>query len=240
MAWAEARVLDHVQVEAVLLDTGGALSLAANEKELHSEHLLVHNGDILHDLDLRKPWEAHIASKADVTLVVVDRERINTVLSRDTGFVGVAGHARTPESSLTDSVRSTFTGIAFYRTSVLKGLARGAWSVKELWFDLLEQGKNVQVWFAPDDCLWEDCGTPEDLARVTRDELQRRHLSQWIDPSAQVHPESRLSPLSVAEFGTRLYRGAVLEDSIVLPGGEVGPHEILHRVIRNPGGDVKW
>jgi hypothetical protein len=47
LAWAEARYLDHVQIEPVLLDTGAALARRKYEDEILSGHVLVHNGDLI-------------------------------------------------------------------------------------------------------------------------------------------------------------------------------------------------
>lgn len=236
MAWGEARILDHVQVEPVLLDSGGALARAWCERELHGEHLLVHNGDILHDIDLREPWARHVRNRNDLTLVVVDRPAINTVACQADRFVGVRGHKDCPEAFPEGVRMRTFTGIAFYRTAILEGWPNEPWSVKDLW----HRADRAGIWEAPEGCVWEDCGTPEDLVRATRDEMARRGRDRWVDPTAQVHAEAEVGPGCVAEFGTRVQRGAVLEDAILLPGAEAGPGERLTHLLRNPGGDAPW
>lgn len=232
--WGEARQLDHVQVEPILLDTGGALAML--RPDLASDHLLVHNGDILHDIDLVPAWKAHLASGAAATLVVVDRPRVNTVRHRDGAFAGVAGHPRCPESALTDSVASTFSGIAFYRTKSLGSRPVEPWSVKELWHDLLEQGETVLCWQAPATASWEDLGTATDLAHAILDGLPR----PWLHPECHVAPDASLGEGVAIEYEASVGAGASLSRTVVFPGADVAPGEILDRVLRNPGGDLPW
>lgn len=232
--WGEARNLDHVQVEKVLLDTGGALAML--KPELASEHLLVHNGDILHDIDLVGAWKAHLASRAAATFVVVDRPKVNTVRVRDGCFVGVAGHPRCPDDALTDSVGRTFSGIAFYRVADLGSRPVQPWSVKELWHDLLEAGALVQCWDAPRNSRWDDLGTASDLAQAILDGLE----SPWIHPDSHVSPDAVLAPDVAVEYEARVGASARLYRCAILPGAEVAPGEILDGVLRNPGGDLAW
>jgi NDP-sugar pyrophosphorylase family protein len=240
LSWAEARSLDHVQVEPLLLDTGGALGRLVHERELLADHLLVHNGDILHDIDLAQPWKIHLGSGAAATLVVVDRPRVNTVVESDGYFGGVVGHPRCPTSLPDNSCRVTFTGIAFYKTRFLGGDPDRPWSVKELWHDFLEQGLPIRIWKAPATSRWDDLGTPDDLGRAVQAEIARRGLSHWIDPGADVASDAVVGPGCAVEFGARLASGAVLENSVVFPGGEVERGQILTCVLRNPGGDLSW
>lgn len=240
LAWAEARSLDHVQVEPVLLDTGGVLGRLVHGRELLADHLLVHNGDILHDIDLREPWKLHLESGAAATLVVVDRPRVNTVVEIDGAFGGVVGHPRCPSPLPGHSRRATFSGIAFYRTRFLGGDPDHPWSVKELWHDLLEQGNPPRIWTAPAPARWDDLGTPDDLGRAVRDEIARRGLSRWIDPGAEVAPDAAVGAGCAVEFGARVGSGAVLENAVVFPGGEVPSGQKLTNLLRNPGGDLPW
>lgn len=240
LAWAEARSLDHVQVEPVLLDTGAALARLAAEGEILADHLLVHNGDILHDIDLSVPWKAHLDSGAAATLVVVDRPRVNTVVERDGLFAGVLGHPRGPSTAPADARRWTFSGIAFYRTRSISGNPDAPWSVKELWHDLLEHGRAIQVWSAPESALWDDLGTADDLGRAIQSEMRRRNLSYWIDPDADASPEAWIGPGCAVEFGARVEPGARLENSVAFPGAEVLSGQILTNTLRNPAGDLPW
>lgn len=230
--WGEARCLDHVQVEPDVLDTGGALAML--RPDLASEHLLVHNGDLVHDIDLVTAWKVHLGSGAAATLVTIDRPAVNTVRVRDGLFAGVAGHPRCPESSLTDSVGRTFSGIAFYRVADLGRRPVAKWSVKELWHDLLEAGRPVRCWDAPATSRWDDLGTPAELAAAIL------AGGSWIHPEAHVDPSAQLGPDVVVEYEARIGAGATLSRCVLFPGAEAAPGEILDRTLRNPAGDLPW
>lgn len=238
LSWAEARHLDHVQVEPVLLDTGGALARLVHDQELLSDHLLVHNGDLTHSIDLASAWRTHLDEHADATLVVLDRPDVNPNVAVDNGrFQGVFGHERGPSPS-EGLLSRTFSGIAFYRRSVLGGDPHHPWSVKELWHDLLETGKKVLAWQAPADSHWDDLGKPADFLRALGQELSRRGIPRWIDPAAQVDAQARVDPGCAVEFGAQMSGGSRLESSILLPGAILAEGEHLRGTLRNPGGDL--
>jgi NDP-sugar pyrophosphorylase family protein len=238
LAWAEARCLDHVQVEPELLDTGGALGRLEAEGEFCSGHVLVHNGDLVHDLDLRRAWKRHLESGADATLLVVDRPRINTVALRGESFAGVLGHPRGPVALPAECRARTFTGIAFYRRAALAGRPIGPWSVKELWHDLLEAGRVVRAWDAPEGSTWEDLGSARDFARVVREEIRRRGLARWIDPDACLAEDALVGEGCAVEFGALVGRRARIEDSVLLPGAEIPAGELVRGMLVNGGGHL--
>jgi mannose-1-phosphate guanylyltransferase len=238
LSWAEARHLDHVQVEPVLLDTGGAIGRMRSRGDLVSEHILVHNGDLVHDIDLREPWAQHVRTRADATLVVVDRPRVNTVVVREGRFSGVLGHPRATGRPEPGDLARTFSGIAFYRRAVVPARSDGPWSVKELWHDLLEQGGGIHAWEASPECRWDDLGTSRDFVRAVREEMTRRGIETWIDPGAQVEASARILAGSAVECGAFVGAGAVVEDSVLFPGAIVEEGESVRGVLRNAGGDL--
>jgi len=238
LSWAEARSLDHVQVEPVLLDTGGALACLLHEGELGSDHLLVHNGDLVHSIDLSVPWRTHLERGADATLVVLDRPEVNpNVAVSDGRFRGVFGHPRGPIASPQLEAR-TFSGIAFYRKSALGGDPHRPWSVKELWHDLLEAGKTVLAWQAPQGSHWADLGHPAEFLRELRRELASRELRCWIDPTAVVGEGARVGDDCAVEFGAHLGAESRLESGILFPGASLEAGRTLEGILRNPGGDL--
>lgn len=238
LSWAEARSLDHVQIEPVLLDTGGALAKLVHDQELWSDHLLVHNGDLTHSIDLAMAWQAHLAEQADATLVVLDRPEVNpNVAVRDGRFQGVFGHKRGPSPAPTLLSR-TFSGIAFYRRGVLGGDPHHPWSVKELWHDLLDAGKKVLAWQAPANSRWDDLGKPADFLRALGQELSLRGIPRWIDPTAQVDMQAQVDPGCAVEYGAQVAEGSRLESSILFPGAILAAGEHLRGTLRNPGGDL--
>ena len=237
--WADARGLDHVQVEPELLDTGGALGRLESRGELVSENVLVHNGDLVHGIDLAAAWKAHLDSGAEATLLVVDRPRVNTVAVRDGRFAGVVGHPRGPREIPAGCRARTFTGIAFYRRRILSGCPDRPWSVKELWHDLLEAGRPIRVLELPDPVRWSDLGTGADFRAEVRAELSRRGIALWRDPSSLVADTARILPGSVVEMGAEVGAGACVDGAILLPGARVLPGERVAGILRNGSGDLE-
>jgi len=239
VAWAEARRIDHVQVEPILLDTGGAIGQLEAEGELGADHLLVHNGDLVHDLDLREAWREHLRTEAPATLVVVDRPRFNSVVATsDNTFAGVIGHPRGPAGPGPGCRIRTFSGIAFYRRRIFTGRCAKPWSIKELWHDLLERGEAIRIWEAPPDAMWDDLGSAADFSRAVGEELARRGLDRWIDPDAEVAATAEIGPGCAVEFGARVDDGARMERSVLFPGAQVRVGEVLRGILRNFGGDL--
>ncbi|MCB9497465.1 MAG: NTP transferase domain-containing protein [Fibrobacteria bacterium] len=232
--WGEARGIDHVQVEPGVLDTGGVLAML--RPEIQSSHLVVHNGDVLHDIDLVQPWMHHLHTGASATLVMIDRPGVNTVQVCKGAFAGVVGHPRCPAHTVPGTYGRTFSGIAFYRVRDLGKRPVAKWSVKELWHDLLESGLPIQCWEAPASTRWEDLGTPADLAEA----ILRESAGGWIHPESHVDPSAVLGTDVVLEYGVRVGPGAHLSNCILLPGSEAAPGEHLDRLLRNPAGDLLW
>lgn len=238
--FAKAHGIGHVQVEPTLLDSGGALSKAFASRKLPSPHVLAHNGDILHDIDLKAAWQAHLEGGNDVTLVMVDVPRINTVHVCDGLFAGVAGHPACP-TDLDGTRALTFSGIAFYRTSLLQGWSTRAWTIKDLWHKAaFVQSLKVACWEAPAVSLWEDCGVPGDLARAGFLLLEREGKEQWIDPTAKVSVDAVLAGRVVVEAGGWIEAGAHVEDVLLQPDSRVKAGESVRRTVRNAGGDAIW
>lgn len=237
-AWAEARGLDHVQVEPELLDTGGALGRLESRGELLSEHVLVHNGDLVHEIDLFEAWKAHLASGAEATLLCVDLPRVNTVVERRGRFGGVLGHPRGPRGLESGDRTCTFSGIAFYRRRVFAGRPDRPWSVKEVWHDLLEKGTQVGVVILGPEAKWSDLGTAAEFFAATARELARRGIESWLDPAAEVSATAETGPGSVVELGSEIGEGAEVRDCVLFPGARVLPGERIARVLRNGSGDL--
>lgn len=238
--FANARGIEHVQMEPTLLDSGGALAKAFAGRKLQAAHVLAHNGDILHDIDLTAAWKSHLEGGNDVTLVMVDVPRINTVHVREGLFAGVAGHPACP-ADLEGTRALTFSGVAFYRTSLFQGWSTRAWTIKDLWHKVaFEKAGKVAAWEASAGSLWEDCGVPGDLARAAMRLLEGQGLTCWVDPTAKVSVDAVLGEGTVVEAGAWVDARAEVSHSLLQPGSRVGLGEHLNRVVRNAGGDAAW
>jgi NDP-sugar pyrophosphorylase family protein len=237
---AREHQLDHVQMEPVLLDSGGALAKAVAGRRLQAEHVLAHNGDVLHDFDLGALWEGHLEAGNDITLAMVDVPSVNTVLVEEGCFAGVLGHPSCPTETA-GARRLTFSGIAFYRTELFKGWSTRAWTVKDLWHKAaFEQGRRVACVELPKERLWEDCGRAEDLLHAAHRLLAREGKTGRVSPQARVSVDAAIGEDAVIEADVWIEAGASVRNCLLLPGARVAAHEELSDLVRNPGGDARW
>lgn len=150
--------------EPELLGTGGAIANAADRLR-DADHFLVHNADLIHDIDLAALYRQHLESGALATLAGVHREGAVNTLSADVdgNLLGVRGFRMfddTPEMR-----RLTFAGIAFYRRRFLDFVSPGAGDIKAHWIralESLEAGGTIRV-VDCSDSPWFDFGTPQGL-----------------------------------------------------------------------------
>jgi mannose-1-phosphate guanylyltransferase len=151
--------------ESEILGTGGCLSNAAPILK-EADCFLVHNADLLHDIDLQDLLNRHISSGALATLAGVTHPDHNTLsVAADGKLLGVRGY-RSFESRA-ETTRFTFAGIAIYRREFLRFIPPGPEDIKRYWIHALEAGDFVNVV----DCSpssWYDFGTPQGLWEASR------------------------------------------------------------------------
>jgi NDP-sugar pyrophosphorylase family protein len=158
--------------EPEILGTGGCLANAASVLGA-TDHFLVHNADLIHDLDLSALWKEHHASGALATLAGMHVEgAVNTLSVSEGGallgvhgFEGYSGEAE-------ESKRLTFAGVAFYRRDFLAFCPAGESDIKPLWMSAMRGGGKIRV----QDCSgtpWYDFGTPQGLWDATKHHMDR-------------------------------------------------------------------
>lgn len=151
--------------EPAILGTGGCLANAADTLAA-TDHFLVHNADLLHDIDLAALYRAHVESGALATLAGLHREGAANTLSVDDrggvhellGVHGFEGYTGDPH----ESKRLTFTGVAFYRRDFLAFVPGGVSDIKPWWRAALAGGGKVRV-IDVTGAGWHDFGTPQGL-----------------------------------------------------------------------------
>jgi len=111
--------------EDPVLGTGGALKNA--EDFLKDSPFLVHNSDILSDIDLSKLIDCHLSSENLATLAVHDYPAFNKLILDKKGFFKDVRKAASVAGPL------AFTGIAVYSPDFLKLLPFGISSVVDIW-----------------------------------------------------------------------------------------------------------
>jgi NDP-sugar pyrophosphorylase family protein len=149
-----------------LLDTGGGVQKAAPLLE-GADILLVHNVDILSDLDPGKMIQHHLACKADATLAVRQRNTSRYLLFDHNlklqGWINKSSGERIPADCNPDELQEfAFSGIQIINPALLKNMQRkGPYSLIHWYLELCKE-KNIAGYLHQSD-YWNDVGKPEEL-----------------------------------------------------------------------------
>ncbi len=179
----------EVSREDVLLDTGGGLKKAAwfflDDPTRLDEPFLLHNVDVISNIDLRAMLQFHTENQALATLAVQNRETSRYLLfNHDLQLVGrrIAGkdtlisiphHAVIPSEARNLSSAPlqalAFSGIHILSPRLLPMLTEeGVFSIIPSYLRLSAQGEKILALRA-DDYSWRDLGRPSDLAQAAHD-----------------------------------------------------------------------
>jgi len=215
----------HLFSEDSNLGTGGGLKNA--ESFLKNSAFLVHNSDIVSDIDLQKLVEFHSSSENLVTLAVHDYPEFNKLEIDGKGLLKGLLHYPYPTHSenrcqppelQSEPVRYlAFTGIAIYQPEFLKFLPTGVSSVVDTWLKALDAGYKIGT-IDVSGCYWRDIGTPVPYARAVIDKLRENGEYVYIHPSIKICKDVELDGYVVAEKGTLLNKGVSFRNCILLPG----------------------
>lgn len=155
------------------LETGGGLKRAAPLLP-EDEPVLVHNVDVLTDVDLRALLEAHAADarRPLATLAVAPAETKRYLVFDDGGLAGYAlrGEERLMREPQGEARRLDFCGVHVVSPRLL-ALVRAEpeekFSVMDLYLRLAKAGERIEA-FAGRGHTCHDIGTPERLAEAER------------------------------------------------------------------------
>jgi NDP-sugar pyrophosphorylase family protein len=187
----------EISREEVLLDTGGGLKKAAwfflEDSSRLDEPFLLHNVDVISNIDLRHMLQFHTENHALATLAVQSRETSRYLLFNDhlqlcgrraggTATPGCAPQFTAPKSpsgtasAPEDSPHAlAFSGLHIISPRLLPMLTEeGIFSIIPSYLRLAAQGQKIQA-FRADQYYWRDLGRPADLAQAALD-LQQKVL----------------------------------------------------------------
>jgi mannose-1-phosphate guanylyltransferase len=232
--------------EPEILGTGGGPHRA--RRLLGSGPVLIVNGDVLFDFDLRALLRAHRESGAAATLALLpnpDPARYTAVtLSRARRVTSFGARPR----------RGTgrpwlFTGVQVIDPRILERLSAGpSHSVSDLYVPILAEGGVIRG--VPVSGVWYDFGAPELYLRSHMTLLASGFRS--VRPSRrriQIHPSARIGVGAIVEravvgAGCVLGPGARVVDSVLWDRVRIGAGATVERSIlatgaRVPGGETR-
>lgn len=168
----------HIEIsrEEILLDTGGGLKQAAHfftGPDAPHEPFLLHNVDVLSNIDFDSMLNHHRESGALATLAVQDRPTSRYLLFDEAGRLcgrrsGLDGAVEQVSEARELSARA-FSGIHIISPRIFDLLREGgAFSIIPVYLRLAAAGESI-VSFPADRFYWRDLGRPEHIAAASRD-----------------------------------------------------------------------
>jgi len=157
----------EISHEQELLDTGGALKKASWFFD-DGQPFLLHNVDVITDLDYQAMLDVHTQSKALVTLAVRRRKTSRYFLIDDSGRLRgwentKSGERIIPDYSFQNLHRVSFMGIHIISPPIFRFLSQeGAFSIISAYLNLLKDDLQINS-FTADDYSWTDVGSPQNL-----------------------------------------------------------------------------
>ncbi|MDP3259216.1 MAG: sugar phosphate nucleotidyltransferase, partial [Thermodesulfovibrionales bacterium] len=202
--------------EDPILGTGGALKNA--ETFLSDDHFLVHNADIMSDIDFTSLIETHLSSGNIATLATHSYPKYNNVVVDENGYVlDVENPGTSISNPDTTAKKVAYTGIAVYSPEILKFLPSGVSHTTEAWIDAAKAGHKVQA-LDFTGCYWTDIGTPASYASAIIDMLRANGETVYIHPSVKECSVVDMNGHIVIESKSILTKGSSLRNCIMLPG----------------------
>jgi NDP-sugar pyrophosphorylase family protein len=216
--------------EESVFGTGGALKNA--EAFLNTGTFLVHNSDIISDIDLERLLEFHLSSDNLVTLAVHDYPQFNNLVVDEQQLIrNICKVNCVPFKPLK---LLAFTGIAVYSSEFLRFLPSGFSRVTDIWLKVIKSGYKVGT-FDVSGCHWSDIGTPAYYASTIINELRQNGEYVYIHPSIKICRDIELDGYVAAEEGISLDKGVPLRNCILLPGSEIESGFNYENCIIGPG-----
>ncbi len=224
--WASASVYaDRIQFfpEDPILGTGGALKNA--EKFLSTGPFLVHNSDILLDIDFEQLIETHLSSGNIATLVTHRHPKYsNVVVDENDLLLDVENPGESRPDPNTIAKKVAYTGIGVYSPEILQFLPPGVSHMTVAWIAAAKAGHRVQT-FDVTGAYWNDIGTPASYVAGVLDALRENGETVYLSPTAKCG-KIGMDGYVVIESGSEVRDGARLRNCIVMPGARVsGRHE---------------
>jgi mannose-1-phosphate guanylyltransferase len=215
------------------LQTGGAIRNAASFlTDGHPDDpIIVLNGDILGDHDIKAQVAAHLAADADITLhlVHVKDPRPFGVVPTDIHGNVLEFLEKTPNPP-TNQINA---GCYVFRRSVINKLIAKGREVsveRETFPKALKMGLKVIGYM--DESYWLDLGRPADYVRGSRDLMTgavqspltfpgMRHGTSGVMPGAIVDPTALLDNGSIISAGAKIGAGAQIIGSVIMEGAVI-------------------
>lgn len=161
----------EISREDILLDTGGGLKKAAWFFGDSPEPFVLHNVDVLTNIDLAQMLQSHISSGALATLAVMQRETSRYLLFDESA--DLCGRRRRDQTELVRPSPNpeplAFCGIHVISPGLLPKLVeQGSFSIVDAYLRLAAGEDKIQP-FRSDQFYWRDLGRIESVQQAEQD-----------------------------------------------------------------------
>jgi NDP-sugar pyrophosphorylase family protein len=211
-------------VEPAPLGTAGAVRYAG---ESLRESVVVFNGDVLTQVDLRAVIALHCERRAKATIVLtpVDNPRAYGLVETDANS-NIRRFLEKPEPHeiTCDTINA---GIYILEPDTFERIpADTPWSIERSFFpSLIERGETFVAYVYRG--YWIDIGTPEKYVQVHRDIMDGRYQAA---PFAGTNTGICVAPTARVETGARLEAPCFIdEETVVKAGASIGPYSVIGR-----------
>ncbi len=202
--------------EDPILGTGGALKNAENF--LSGGHFIVHNSDIVSDIDFSLLIKTHLLEGNIATLATHDYPRYNNVVLDEGGYViDVENPGTSMPNHDTIGRKTAYTGIAVYSPEILKFLPHGVSHATVAWLAAAKAGYKVKA-LDFTGCYWNDIGTPQAYASAIINALRTDGETVYIHPSMGCCTDIEIDGYIAIEKGCVLDDVSSFRNCIVLEG----------------------
>jgi NDP-sugar pyrophosphorylase family protein len=169
--------------DEALLDTGGGLKKAAHffqGSADREEPFILHNVDVISNIDFGQMLKCHNSKKAVATLAVQDRETSRYLLFADSLELCGRRAGCEGQPQLVRSVQHpqalAFSGIHVISPRLLELMTeQGSFSIIDSYLRVAAEGETI-LGFRADKYYWRDLGRPEHIAQVAKDIAGKRIL----------------------------------------------------------------
>lgn len=156
---------------AQLLDTGGGLMKAAPYLISGNDPIILHNVDVLSDLDIKTMVNSHTKHNALATLAVSQRKTSRYFLWQDNLLCGweniSTGEKKIVKTSEQPPSQLAFSGIHIVSPEIVDLIdEKGSFSITPIYLKLATY--NSIMAFEHDPQFWADLGSPEKLANALK------------------------------------------------------------------------
>jgi NDP-sugar pyrophosphorylase family protein len=163
----------HIEIsrEEILLDTGGGLKNAGWFFRGDTDPFILHNVDVISQIDLREMLRTHSEGQALSTLAVQKRATSRYLLFNETMDLCGRRSVRDQKVELVRNVEHplelAFAGIHIVSPRLLSLMTEsGSFSIIAAYLRLAGLGEKI-LGFRADEYRWRDIGTPERLKQAT-------------------------------------------------------------------------